>query len=175
MNAPISLLAFEAFADVLQEEPAHHTFGGLLQRQAPALPSVVMGVLHGFDLQDRPLVRGMAALPGEVVMARSTVALRHDMRGATVALVFEDGDAHAPIILGVVAGSPIVQESSVQASVRLDESERMVLSAEREVVLQCGDASITLTRAGRVVIRGRQILSAATGYNRIKGAAIDIN
>ena len=50
-----------------------------------------------------------------------------------------------------------------------------MLRAEREIVLECGDASITLTRAGKVLIRGHYILSRASGYNRIKGAAIDIN
>jgi len=42
-------------------------------------------------------------------------------------------------------------------------------------VLRCGDASITLTRAGKVVIQGNYILSRSSGYNKIKGAAIDIN
>ena len=59
-------------------------------------------------------------------------------------------------------------------SIKAD-NDRFVVSAEREIVLQCGDASITLTRAGKVLIRGNYVLSQATGYNRIKGAAIDIN
>ena len=55
------------------------------------------------------------------------------------------------------------------------DGQRHVITAEREIVLRCGDASITLTRAGRVIIKGRYILSRSTGYNKIKGAAIDIN
>jgi hypothetical protein len=50
-----------------------------------------------------------------------------------------------------------------------------VIEAEREIILKCGEASITLTRAGKVIIRGNYILSRSTGYNKIKGAAIDIN
>jgi hypothetical protein len=55
------------------------------------------------------------------------------------------------------------------------DGERRVIEAEREIVLRCGDASITLTRAGKVIIRGTYILSRSSGYNRMKGAAIDLN
>jgi hypothetical protein len=51
----------------------------------------------------------------------------------------------------------------------------VVLTAEREMVLRCGEASITLTRAGKVIIKGAYIVSRSTGYNKIKGAAVDIN
>jgi uncharacterized protein (DUF2345 family) len=55
------------------------------------------------------------------------------------------------------------------------DDERVVVTAEREIVLRCGDASITLTRAGKVLIKGTYVLSRARGYNKIKGAAVDIN
>ena len=84
-----------------------------------------------------------------------------------------------PIIMGVLqahplpapAGNPTPQQLvSVQA-----DDDRLVLSAEREIVLRCGNASITLTRAGKVLIKGAYILSRSSGYNKIKGAAVDIN
>lgn len=181
MNAPVSPQERESFVDVPSADTGSHLLGQLLQQTkldapAPPLTAVAVGVFHGFDLRDRPLVRGIAALPGEIVVARSTVALSNDMRDAPIVLVFESGDPYRPIVLGVISASPIVQAPAERAaSVRVDDGERLVLCAEREVELRCGDASITLTRAGKVVIRGRQILSAATGYNRIKGAAIDIN
>jgi uncharacterized protein (DUF2345 family) len=65
-----------------------------------------------------------------------------------------------------------VSASLVSAQV---DDQRVVLSAEREIVLRCGEASITLTRAGKVIIKGAYILSRASGYNKIKGAAVDIN
>jgi len=55
------------------------------------------------------------------------------------------------------------------------DDQRVELTAEREIVLRCGDASITLTRAGKVIIKGAYILSRSSGYNKIKGAAVDIN
>jgi hypothetical protein len=44
-----------------------------------------------------------------------------------------------------------------------------------EIVLECGNASITLRRNGRVIIRGTYVETDSTGTNRIKGAAVRIN
>ena len=102
--------------------------------------------------------------------------LRQSQIDAVVALVFENGDVRRPIILGVLQDRPAAagDAPSQPVSIRADD-ERFVVSAEREIVLQCGDASITLTRAGKVLIKGTYVLSRSSGYNKIKGAAVDIN
>jgi len=82
-----------------------------------------------------------------------------------------------PIIMGVMEPQQQIREvcsAEPDINVQVDD-ERYVIQAEREIVLRCGDASITLTRAGKVIIKGNYILSRSTGYNKIKGAAIDIN
>jgi hypothetical protein len=143
-----------------------------------ALPSVLTARLHGFDLEEQPLVTGLADLPGEVVPARTTVPLLVAHAGSTVVLSFEGGNVRRPIIMGVLqeharpATDPDPPPRLV--SVHADE-DRLVVSAEREIVLRCGNASITLTRAGKVLIEGAYVLSRSTGYNMIKGAAVDIN
>lgn len=137
----------------------------------------VVGFLHGFDLEDRPLVSGLSQLPGEVVLARTTVGLTQQTIGQGVVVLFEQGDVHMPIIVGVLqthAHKHAPQENSQQVSIQAD-NDRFVVNAEREIVLRCGDASITLTRAGKVIIKGNYIISRSAGYNKIKGAAIDIN
>ena len=53
--------------------------------------------------------------------------------------------------------------------------ERLELTAEREIVLRVGDASITLTRAGKIILRGTYVLSRSSGVNRIKGGSVQIN
>ena len=50
-----------------------------------------------------------------------------------------------------------------------------MFTAESEIVLRCGEASITLTRAGKVLIRGTYLLSRSSGVNRIKGGSVQIN
>lgn len=134
--------------------------------------------LHGFDLDDRALVVDLPGLPGEIMAARSTVRLRREHTGAAVVVLFDQGDVRRPIITGVIQEHRPSQQNPADepgvVSVARDD-DRVVLSAEREIVLRCGDASITLTRAGKVLISGAYILSRSTGYNRIKGAAVDIN
>ncbi len=143
---------------------------------APADASaVVTARLDGFDLEERPLLAGVPGLPGEIVAARSTVPIVRAQRGATVVVAFEDGDRRRPIVLGVLqVPSATRQAGAAPVTVQADDTS-LVLSAEREIVLRCGDASITLTRAGKVLIKGTYVLSRSSGYNRIKGAAIDIN
>lgn len=144
---------------------------------ATTLPAVVIGRLHGFDLLERPVLTDVSVAPGRLLAARSAVALRREQVGASLVLAFEDGDVERPIVLGVLERGPLDAGVSTVAQ-RFEavvDGERRVIEAEREIVLRCGEASITLTRAGKVLIKGQQIVSRATGVNRIKGAAVDIN
>ena len=145
------------------------------QTAATIAPAVAR--LHGFDALEQPLISGLAMCPGRVLSARSIVSLRSAMVGRDVVVLFDCGDAGAPIIIGMIEPKPLgaaIAEPAPGVTIRADD-ERHVVTAEREIVLRCGDASITLTRAGKVIIKGNYILSRSTGYNKIKGAAIDIN
>jgi hypothetical protein len=55
------------------------------------------------------------------------------------------------------------------------DGKRVVLEGQEEVVLKCGEASITLTRNGKVVIRGKYLLSRSSGVNRILGGSVQVN
>jgi hypothetical protein len=173
MNATVDLSAHEL--ETLADHEAE--FARALRRPVSApptgFPAVVTAVLHGFDVIERALVSGIAAMPGQVVVACSMVSLRREMIGATVALGFVEGDPRQPLILGVITSTPFAPSSSVTA--RIDGEERIVLRADREIVLQCGESSITLTRAGKVLIKGNYVLSQSRGCNKIKGASVDIN
>jgi hypothetical protein len=146
---------------------------------APAVSaSAVTARFHGFDLEDRPLVSATPSLPHEILGARSTIPLRQGDIGSTVVLLFDGGDVRQPIIIGVVQDRQQAREDVQQAAplvtVQADD-DRFVVSAEREIIFRCGEASITLTRAGKVLIEGAYIVSQSSGYNKIKGAAVDIN
>lgn len=143
-----------------------------LAAQAP-----VIGRLHGFDLQEQPLVTDVPLCPGQILAARTTIMLRRDMIGRDVVVWFDGSEARVPIIMGVIEpqGASILAGQDRPGFTVQADGERYLIQAEREIVLRCGDASITLTRAGKVIIKGNYILSRSTGYNKIKGAAIDIN
>lgn len=147
--------------------------------QAKLFPtSPVIAKLHGFDLLEQPLISDIPHLKGQVLAASSTVPLRRSMIGQQAIIWFAGGNEALPVIMGIIETHPLRQEGQVVPvqghSIQADD-ERYVIQAEREVVLRCGESSITLTRAGKVIIKGNYILSRSTGYNKIKGAAIDIN
>ncbi len=51
----------------------------------------------------------------------------------------------------------------------------MIVNAKEQLVLRCGKASITLTRAGKILIKGSYVLSRSSGVNRIKGGSVQLN
>jgi hypothetical protein len=104
------------------------------------------------------------------VAARTTTPLDPASVGSEAVLLFENGDPGRPIVVGVIR--PAEQQAGVAAEL---DGERVVLTAEREIVLRCGEASITLTRAGKVLIRGTYVLTRSSGANRVKGAVVEIN
>jgi hypothetical protein len=67
-----------------------------------------------------------------------------------------------------------INTESSDGAVHVD-GKRVVLEGQEEVVLKCGEASITLTRNGKVVIRGKYLLSRSSGVNRILGGSVQVN
>ncbi len=105
------------------------------------------------------------------VAALSTVGLSEDDVGAKIVVAFENGSVRCPIIIGRIQKNR-TQVTDLTSKV---DGERLVLRANREIELRCGDASIVLTRAGKVLIKGNFVLSRSRGANKIKGAFVDIN
>lgn len=142
---------------------------------------VVVGALEGLgpareiwvDFPGNPAARPLAA--------RSTVAVSEADRGRAVALMFEEGDVTRPLLIGLIHEPPPIEAEPLAApslpsdlSVEAD-GERVVLSAAKELVLRCGKASITLTQAGKILIRGAYVLTRSSGVNRIQGGSVQIN
>lgn len=145
--------------------------------------SLVIGTLAKIDEGGYPLVDFAGNAAAQPLMARSTAALDPNDVGCEVALMFEGSDPRKPVVLGVIQAAPPTRESvkpdehdedAPPLDVEID-GQRVVLTAEKEIVLRCGKASITLTRAGKILIRGAFLLSRSSGVNRIKGGSVQIN
>jgi hypothetical protein len=148
-----------------------HRTNGKQEVAEVRLPSVLVGRIVMVRESGEALVDFSGNTSGNLVSARSLVPINVTTVGREVALTFEDGDASKPIIAGLLqapASSPVPRE------LKLDD-ESLHLSAKKEVVIQCGKASITLTSAGKVLIRGAYLLSRSSGVNRIKGGSVQIN
>jgi hypothetical protein len=103
-----------------------------------------------------------------------------------VVLLFENGDPTLPFVMGLIQESsptPLVDALLEEQSrgpkpppteAKVD-GRRVVIEGKDEVVLQCGEASITLRRNGKVIVKGTYLESRATGTHRIKGGTVEIN
>lgn len=148
------------------------------------LEDVVIGQLVDWDETGNPLVDFSLNPSGSPIPASSVAVLSRKDQGRDVALLFHGGDPNQPLIMGKIqepqavhlstaeGESATTEPSAFQANI---DDERIVFNAQNEIVLRCGKASITLTRAGKVLIRGAFLLSRSSGVNRIKGGSVQIN
>ena len=171
MNRASSIVEFHLPAS-RQEDPAAEKIESL-PSVPPALPSVVIGRLIGFEngqaLVDFPGHRKVGG-----IVAQTGIPLSPAKLGREVILAFADGDPDKPVILSLLVNVEAGAVAPSPLDIQVD-GERLLVTAQSEIVLRCGEASITLTKAGKVLINGSYVLSRSTGYNKIKGAAIDIN
>ena len=140
------------------------------------IDGVVIGLFLGINEAGEPLV----AFPGNpletAIPARSTTSLTKEDVGKEIALLFEGGNPLQPLIIGKIhhADTNHQTQDLDQTSAELD-GEHIVLSAQQTIILKCGKASITLTKAGKIILRGEYLLSRSSGVNRIKGGSVQIN
>jgi hypothetical protein len=156
---------------------AHDTLEELETAAPPAVPpGVLLGMLAGWDEAGNPLVDYPGNPSDGFLVARATVSLVRTALGSEVALMFVGADPRQPLVIGVLQ-PPAEQpraESPQPVSAEVD-GERLYFTAEKEIVFRCGQASLTLTRAGKVILRGTYLLSRSSGVNRIKGGSVQIN
>ena len=134
---------------------------------------VTVGQLVGVDEAGVALVDFEGNTHGPLP-ARIVGLLSHDdaLRHPPVALSFEGGDRSRPLIMGVV--SDRVQPASGNRELMIN-GKKIELTADTELQLRCGNASIALRRDGKLVIKGTEVISRASGANKIRGGLVNIN
>ena len=158
----------------LLQAPTHAARAGGEPRAAPIHGVVIGELLAITDGGQTPLVRFPGQLGTSAIAARRSVDLHGQHIGQSLVLMFERGDPTRPIVLGVLRGAVGCFEPGAQAQVDAD-GERLIVHAKEQLVLRCGKASITLTKAGKVLIEGAYVLSRSSGVNRIKGGSVQLN
>ncbi|RPI72407.1 MAG: hypothetical protein EHM45_22290 [Desulfobacteraceae bacterium] len=122
---------------------------------------------------------------GDPVPARMTRSFKSKTNQADtlvdrqVLLVLENNDPALPIIIDMIYSLvDEITEASLDTQKpqeALIDGKRIILEAEEEIVLRCGQASILLKKDGQIVIRGTNLLSRSSGPNKVKGATIAFN
>lgn len=134
-----------------------------------------MGRLEGLDADGAARV-AIAAFGLSGIRAVSTVQLAAERIGAPVALGFEGGNPHRPIVLGFLIEEPSRSTAAVPPPPRMhDRDGRILIEAPGELELRCGEARLLLTADGTIHLRARRITSHATAAQRIRGGSVQIN
>lgn len=169
------------------------------QGKSIAPGEIIIGVFSGLNEQGNPLVNFAYNNASSPIIAISSISLKPAQVGRQVALLFVDGDLNKPMIIGLIHSQldeildnlelsiPDTEEVDlVQAESDLEKTtpqsndafldgKRVVLEGKEEIVLKCGEASITLTKAGKILIRGKYLLNRSSGVNRIMGGSVQVN
>ena len=141
---------------------------------------VVVGIFLGFGELDSIFVTHPLRRTGIPQSARSIVPLSLSDIGREVVLNFERGDLARPLIVGRLWKPPQAEEAPQIVAKPAEPiaepgGDELILTAGKRIVLRCGEASLTLTEEGKVLIQGAYVSSKSTGAHRIKGASVQIN
>jgi len=150
-----------------------------------SVQGVIIGLVTAVDEDGAPSV----AYPGNVqslpLKAKTVISLDSDAIGKEVALMFEQGDISSPMVMGLLhktAEKSPVELTPDTLAVSMDTpseltvaGKRIELTGQEEIVLKCGQSSITMTRSGKILIRGKYISTRSAGAHRIKGGSVQIN
>lgn len=171
MNAPLRAYPIEASeVDSAKERAGHGArVGRVVRIEESGL------VLVNFPGNPNGPVRARLALP-----SRDRERFESNCMDQEILLVFDNNDASRPIVIGLVSdkleavAQPELEFRAVSRDVVVN-GKRLVFSSEDEISLSCGRSSIVLGRDGKIVIRGKDVLTRASHHNRIKGSSVKIN
>lgn len=154
---------------------------------------IIIGNLAGINALGQPQVNFSLNMQTSPLTAITTLLLSEEHINRQVALLFNQGDLMQPIVIGLVH-SPLQTmldnyqhdsnsetDTSVELAANLDtdnvnvEGQKVIFEAQDEMVFKCGESSITLTKSGKVLIRGKYLLNRSTGVNRIMGGSVQVN
>ncbi|QBH97027.1 hypothetical protein EKN56_11850 [Limnobaculum zhutongyuii] len=137
-----------------------------------------LGRLVDFKDDKHPVVEISDGTLTETHLARSCIKLTKVQLGSEVVLLLV-GD-NSPVITGVIEAEPVEIVIEEQApifpkNVITVDGHVLDLKATERISLQCGQARITLTKDGKITIKGKYLLSRAKGSNRIQGGSVELN
>jgi hypothetical protein len=89
-------------------------------------------------------------------------------RGDRVLCWLEGSGLDAGVVLGIL-GASVFSPSTGSIP------EEIVVEATQGLILKCGESSITMRPDGKILIKGKDLVSHAQRTNRIKGGSVAIN
>lgn len=143
-------------------------------------PQQLLATLREIDKDGVPWI-SLARESGQLVQAYSalpesdySVLLSLPVQ---VVILLSSQEDDLPVITAVVRSKlpASVTASPMKGMDITIDGRRMNFVANEQISLQCGKSSILLRRDGKVVIKGTQVVSRASGTNKLKGSSVNIN
>jgi hypothetical protein len=163
-----------------ESHSTQNTQGGLL-----------IGKITALNDQGNPMIAYDEQTKRSPVEALTTVPLTSASIGQEVAISFAQNRGGTPIVMGVIRrmlddvlnlntsmNAPETAEVPDTQSIKpeiLVDGNKLALSAAEEITLRCGKASITLTKAGKILIKGEHMLNRTSGAYKVKSGSIQLN
>lgn len=159
-----------------------------IQELKPAEPiagvrvGTITEIIDGQPLVDFP-ENSSGPIPARYTSSQKLLLLQQAASSKReVLLVFENNDPERPIIIDTlhslideITESPPIELQTDESKDMTVDGKRITFNAKEQIELRCGKASIILTRAGKIIIRGAYLLNRSSGVNRIKGGSVQIN
>ncbi|MFT6987544.1 MAG: hypothetical protein ACJAT7_003400 [Psychromonas sp.] len=169
---------------------AIETFEELTTEHQIASGEIIIGTLCSVDPLGLPLIDFPQNPSKQPISAMTTLSLTQHHVTRQVALLFNQGDLKQPIVIGLIH-SPLqamlenfeaqneTEKVELAGDLNIDnvkvEGKKVTFEAQEEMVFKCGESSITLTKSGKVLIRGKYLLNRSSGVNRIMGGSVQVN
>jgi len=175
----------------------------ITHHEAIAAGVIIIGSIVDINAEGRPVV-DFSENPGTTPLpALTTLSLTKQHISRQVALLFNNGDIKQPVIMGLIHNpldellqnfelTPVIEADSpfpehqqpVKQAAEISrnnenrvfvDGKHVCIEGTEEVTFKCGKASITLTKSGKILIRGTYLLNRASGVNRIMGGSVQVN
>lgn len=176
----------------------YNSVNATAEKQSIAPGEIIIGTLVELNDLGEPCVDFPGNISSSLLNAMSTIGMTNEHIGKQVALLFANGNILTPIIMGVIhnplhemlenfdqSQTPISGSSANKTEVSLNsnlnvddaliDGKKITFEAKEQIILKCGESSITLTKAGKILIRGKYLLNRSTGVNRIMGGSVQVN
>jgi len=143
---------------------------------------IITGHLAGVDDEGRILFvpeQGPATpFPVAIGVTVSDGVLLPAARNQQRALVVRTSDPNPRFVLISLVRERVAAAARDAAPGQLEvkmDGETLRLTADREIELRCGNASLVLRQSGRVILKGNYLVTSSRGPLKIKGATVEIN
>ena len=134
---------------------------------------MVLGTVEHFDADGVAWVSHAGQwvpAPARVIVSGPWVAPAL-VPGMTVLLLLQED--HGPVILGHIG--ELGRDVTAGKTGAKQAEPNVLIEASESLTLRCGASSLVMRKDGKVVLKGKRLLSRASQANKIKGASVNIN